>query len=790
MSALSSVLVKFSADISQLQSAMREGLRDVQNVGNQMDAAGAGMGGVFSKLKGVALPVMATIGAGAIAMGAGIKKGLEFDAEMEQARNSFETLLGSADKAKTMVQNLQNFAATTPFEFPGIQNSAKLMLAMGFNAQSILPNLKAVGNAVAAVGGSEEQLNGVTMALGQMLTKGKVSAEEMNQLAERGIPAWDLMASKMGMSKAQLMQLSAQGKIMADQAIPALLSALGEKFDGAMAKQSKSWNGLISTLKDNFNIILGSAVSGLFEKLKPLMGLITEFTGKVVDAIQQGKGLKGIIESAFPPSLAAAILTVSNAISGLFNFIRQNWAIIQPILVGFVAGIAAWLVITQYASAIALAVKGIGLAFTAVQAVITGFGTAIAFLSSPVGIAVVAIGALVAIGYTLYKNWDTVKGQLLAVWNAIKEATRPLWQPIADTIKFVMNEIINFIKPILETLKTWFGMYFEVYFKVVSTVLGQIANVFKFQFDLIKNTVSFVLGVLKDLFTINLQIIWTLTTTHLKNVLEVFKAAFGTLMAFLRAWWETVKTLFSAAFMTIYYLCTGQWGKIGDVWKNAGERMKGIVTELWNRIKELWTNAFSNIVSNTIAGAGKIGNAITDLKNSLAKRFSEMVSNAIDAGKNLIKGFLNGVLSLGSWLRNKIASFFRENVIGTAKKILGIHSPSRVMKAFGQFSAQGFAIGIEKDSGKAVNSATAMAKGVISAVRGNSGLTLGYNVGVNGRTYSGQFTAQISKAPAPAVAGGDIHIAQLVVREEADIEKIAEALYRLQKRGQRSKGVM
>ncbi|MBP2638444.1 MAG: hypothetical protein H6Q72_4351 [Firmicutes bacterium] len=118
---------------------------------------------------------------GVLAVGMGVVgvKAVKMAADMEQNRIAFETMLGSAQSANTFLQQLQDFAEKTPFTFDGLVTGSKRMLAMGFTVEEILPSLTAFGDAVAAVGGSTEVLDRVTLAFGQMKAKQRVSAEEI-----------------------------------------------------------------------------------------------------------------------------------------------------------------------------------------------------------------------------------------------------------------------------------------------------------------------------------------------------------------------------------------------------------------------------------------------------------------------------------------------------------------------------------------------------------------------------------------------------------------------------------
>jgi tape measure domain-containing protein len=153
---------------------------------------------------------------------------------MEQARIGFTTMLGSAERAEAFLRDVADFAVRTPFEFPELLDASKRMLAYGFAAEDVLPTLEAVGNASAAVGLGTEGINRIILALGQMRAKGKLSAEEMRQLTEAGIPAWEMLAEAMGKTTAEIMDMQSKGLIPADRAIKMLVEGMNKRFGGMM----------------------------------------------------------------------------------------------------------------------------------------------------------------------------------------------------------------------------------------------------------------------------------------------------------------------------------------------------------------------------------------------------------------------------------------------------------------------------------------------------------------------------------------------------------------------------
>lgn len=253
------------------------------------------------------------MGVGGAAVVAGvIKAPLQLAGSMEQAKIGFETMLGSAEKAGKFLRDLQRFAALTPFEFPELQDASKRLLAFGFQAEEILPTMTAIGNAASGLGIGAEGINRLILAIGQMRAKAKVSGEEMRQLTEAGIPAWDMLAKAMGKSTAQIMKMSEKGLIPAGKAIDILIKGMNERFPGMMEKQSRSLFGLWSTIKDTFNMsILYRWGDGLSKAIKPrLEKLVDLFTknedvvnrwGDTLERIAQRAGdrVMGFLERAF-----------------------------------------------------------------------------------------------------------------------------------------------------------------------------------------------------------------------------------------------------------------------------------------------------------------------------------------------------------------------------------------------------------------------------------------------------------------------------------------------------------
>ena len=217
---------------------------DLSAIGAGLSDAGSKLADVGGKLTaGITVPLVgATAAAGTFA--------LRTASAAETTEISFTTMLGSEEAALSMMEELADFAAHTPFELSGLQTATRQLLAYGFTAGDVIPMLTAVGDATAALGTGQAGIESVTRALGQMQTRGKVSAEEMLQLTEAGIPAWEYLARAIGTDTAGAMDAVTKGAVSANEGIQAIVSGMENDFGGMMEEQSKTVEGLFSNLSD------------------------------------------------------------------------------------------------------------------------------------------------------------------------------------------------------------------------------------------------------------------------------------------------------------------------------------------------------------------------------------------------------------------------------------------------------------------------------------------------------------------------------------------------------------
>lgn len=262
----------------------------------------------------------------------------------ENTRVSFETMLQSGQKANELLGKLVREAAVTPFELGQLTEIGQRLLAMGIEADQLIPTIRTLGDIGAGVG--QEKLPQLTIALGQVRAAGKLTGNELRQFTEAGVPLLEALAEKGGKSLKQVQSDLSAGKIGFDEVNKALasLTEQGGKFFGLMNKQSQTLTGLTSTLKDDFAQLLRSVGEGINEGLK--------------DAV---KSADGFVKSLDPEKLKG----FGRAIGEIIGFLAKFIGLIVPLGAGIAAATTGVTLLTAatrlFGITLAASTGGIGL---------------------------------------------------------------------------------------------------------------------------------------------------------------------------------------------------------------------------------------------------------------------------------------------------------------------------------------------------------------------------------------------------------------------------------------------
>lgn len=302
----------------------------------------SGFNGGISKLGGIAKRgtgvAAAAIGAVTAALGAGVVAGVKYNASIESYQTSFEVMTGSAEKAAEVIDKLKKVGAETPFELPELADTTQLLMNYGFSADEAMDKMMMLGDISQ---GSAEKMSRIATAYGQMSSAGKVSLEDVKQMIEAGFNPLQEISESTGESMASLYDRISKGTISVDEITASMQRATSEggKYFQSMEKQSQTFSGLISTLKDNAQQLLGEVVKPISD------GLTESLLPAAISAIEQ------LTQGFEENGVSGMIQVAGNIVNGLFTGIMENapllistgMELLNQFLLGIATGIPALL---------------------------------------------------------------------------------------------------------------------------------------------------------------------------------------------------------------------------------------------------------------------------------------------------------------------------------------------------------------------------------------------------------------------------------------------------------------
>lgn len=475
MSKSTAILTDIAKMFQQLNSdvkAMRKSLdsidsKNVRRVGDELETVSKQSKKATSGIKGFAdkcnkmsgaLSAIAAVQLGSVftGMAGGILNmgiaSVQAAAQMRQYEIAFQTMLKSAEAGTQMLRDLQQFAAETPFDVPGVVSAGQQLMAFGFKAEEIIPMLTNLGDAASGLGLGTEGVSRLAYALGQMQTSGKLNAQDMMQLTSAGISAWDMLAQAAGKTVAEMKDLCSKGAIDSKAAVQTIVAGMNEQFGGMMAKTSDEVAGLLANIEEtagNTSAAVGKYLTEAFNIkgiLKDVSDRLGEFQQKMQTATEQGKSLRDVIKECVPAPVIAAI--------GAFAAVLAVVSVAAVATLGAVLGLTAGIV-------------AIGAAIGAVAALVVTYWDEIV---DAVNIAVQAIlDTVVIIGTAITEavlgvvNW--IVGAIGDMWADITGDQDNWFSKFSSMLGDAIKEVEDFAKKAID----WFGRVFAAKKAVVDT---------------------------------------------------------------------------------------------------------------------------------------------------------------------------------------------------------------------------------------------------------------------------------------------------------------------------------
>ena len=361
---------------------------------------------------------------------------------------------------------------------------------------------------------------------------------------------------------------------------------------------------------------MGGLFEGFTSGLKALGGHISTFIFGPWKLLGDGiRGLPGLVKS-IPGLFSSAFGSISSLVSGVFKAIPGAFSGflgflqgIGPRILGFVRTAFSW------------------------QSIVSLAQGALTLITGPWGILILAIMAGVG---AIIANWDKIKawvtehfgGTIPTNMTQLKQTMENIWNSIRTTFTTVWNDIQNVVQ--------------EVWAYISPTILGAVAK--------IKSFWSEVWPKLKELFVE----VWHAMEIVIGPTVGAIYLAISAALGFIKgAWqdaWGIIKSTFKLVWDAVVDIFRTAWDIFSGIFKIALDLLTGHWSDAWNDVKQLFVNVW----------------------NDIGKFFSDLVGDAINWGRNIINGFIDGIKGAIGGVEAAVKS-----VADKIKSFLGFHSPAK-----------------------------------------------------------------------------------------------------------------
>ena len=569
--------------------------------------------------------------------------GVKYNATMETYATSFEVMTGSAEKAAEVVDELKDIAASTPFEMPELAETTQLLMNYGFTADDALDKMQMLGDISQ---GSAEKMNRIATAYGQMSSAGKVSLEDVKQMIEAGFNPLQEISESTGESMESLYDRISAGTISVDEITASMQRSTSEggRYFQSMEKQSLTFSGQMSTLKDNVQGLLGNVTSGIFEKLaQDVLPKINEVLTTVNTAFEEG-GFQGVLDAIgeMSPALDGVITKIQS-----FSTFLQNLGISPAAFAGIVAAIGPAITVV---GTLVRGIGGISTAISGISTAVSGLGGIkgiFTALTGPVGLTVTAIMGLVAAFSYLMATNDGFRESVMTTISTIMSSLQPILQTLMGLLMEIggiifetIGSVLQQLAPVLAQIITFIGELVAMLAPLINQLISSLAPVITQIVQVVSNIIQ---SLMPPLISI-IQAIMSAVQALMPPIQKIITVVVNVISKVM----EVISPIISFIGEVI--------GKIVEIISPIIEVVVGIVSKIVEFISPL-IDVFATIFGAIFDVVGAVFGAIWDVISG--------VFSGIESAWNGLTGFVGGIV-------DGIGSAFNALVDGVKSVINGV----------------------------------------------------------------------------------------------------------------------
>lgn len=618
---------------NKIVSATTTGISKFKQLATSMkesSSSGNGLVGVLGKVAAAVGSVM------------GVKQIIGLSDTMSQTKARLDLMNDGLQSTKELQDRIFDSAQKSRGSY---QDTADLVSKLGLNAKDAFENTAQIVDFAEQVnkqfvisGASAEETKNATLQLTQALSSGVLRGDELRSIFEQAPTLIQSIANYMGVPIGRIRDMAAEGQITAETVKNALLGCADEtnaKFASMPLTFSQLWT--------NFKNRAMQAFQPVLEKINELAnnGKLEEYIGKIAEAMAM----------------------VSDVIMNVITWVLDHQDIVKAAFIG-----------------LAVAIGGMTAAMWAFN---------IASYANPVVWIVVAIIAAVALlvaGIVLVvEHWNEIKDVALSCWESIKGAWgnvanwfKGIWDSIVSSVTGLWNNIVS----IFTAIKNFFVSIWNSMYTVVSTFWGAIWN-----------TISPIVMAIWNLISTIFTVIWTIISTIMQGIFHVisnvWNVIYNAVSGVLISIWNIITSIWNIIYTAVSGVLSSIWGAVSSIWNSIYNAISGVLSSIFNTVSNIWNNIFS-VVRNKVV---EIYNNVKDKFTEILNYLGGLKDKFLQKGHEMIDGLITGIADKINGVTSKIKEL-GEKAVGAIKQFFNINSPSKVMRELGNFTFEGFNLGL------------------------------------------------------------------------------------------------
>ncbi len=618
---------------SKIVSATTTGVSKFKQLATSMkesSSSGNSLVGVLGKVAAAVGSVM------------GVKQIIGLSDTMSQTKARLDLMNDGLQSTKELQDRIFDSAQKSRGSY---QDTADLVSKLGLNAKDAFENTAQIVDFAEQVnkqfvisGASAEETKNATLQLTQALSSGVLRGDELRSIFEQAPTLIQSIANYMGVPIGRIRDMAAEGQITAETVKNALLECADEtnaKFASMPLTFSQLWT--------NFKNRAMQAFQPVLEKINELAnnGRLEEYIGKI----------------------AEAMATVSDVIMNVITWVLDHQDIVKAAFIGLSVAIGA-MTVAMWAFNIA------------------SYANPVIWIV----LAIIAVIALLVAGIVLVvEHWNEIKDAARACWEGVKSA----WGNVTDFFKGIWDKIVsgatglwNSIVSIFTTIKNFFVSIWNSMYTVVSTFWGAIWN-----------TISPIVMAIWNLISTIFTVIWTIISTIMQGIFHVisnvWNVIYNAVSGVLISIWNIITSIWNIIYTAVSGVLSSIWGAVSSIWNSIYNAISGVLSSIFNTVSNIWNNIFS-VVRNKVV---EIYNNVKDKFTEILNYLGGLKDKFLQKGHEMIDGLITGIADKINGVTSKIKEL-GEKAVGAIKQFFNINSPSKVMRELGNFTFEGFNLGL------------------------------------------------------------------------------------------------